>query len=312
MDNKLLIMGIISLIITSCAHNNTNNDNIVTQQVHPGEINIYENFNSEYFPSRNVLVWLPENYNTDTKYAVLYMHDAQMIFDETTSWNKQTWNIDSVASVTQNDGRCRPFIVVGIENHPNDRLTEYMPEKILEYLPEDNNLLNKTGREKFIADDYLQFIVKELKPFIDNKYSTHTDAENTVIMGSSMGGLISLYALTEYPDVFGSAACLSTHTPVAYDDVYNEAPIWSKAFRDYLAEKLPGATNNKVYMDYGDKTIDEAYAPFQQQIDSLFSSLGWDETNYKSLFFAGHAHDEISWQKRLDIPLAWLLNNNNK
>lgn len=277
------------------------------QQVDPGKLDFYENFPSQHFSARNVLVWLPEDYTPEGKYAVLYMHDAQMIFDETASWNKQSWNVDAVASALQSEGRCRPFIVVGIENHPTDRLTEYMPEKAVDYLDEQNGLRQKFPRDRFLADEYLKFLVEELKPFIDANYSTLTDRDNTAVMGSSMGGLISLYALCEYPEVFGLAGCLSTHSPVAIGDIEREAPVWSKAFRDYLTDHLPAPGVNRVYMDYGDQTIDAAYGPFQRQIDSLFVAHGWQEPYFKSLFFEGHAHDETSWQKRLHIPLEWLL-----
>ena len=154
---------------------------------------------------------------------------------------------------------------------------------------------------------YLSFIVEELKPFVDSHYSTLGDSANTVVMGSSMGGLISLYALSEYPDIFGSAACLSTHTPAAIGDFESAAEPWSKAFRDYLAENLPEANTRTVYMDYGDGTLDANYAPFQTQVDALFEAKGWTKPHYVSLLFPGHNHDEASWQKRLHIPLELLL-----
>lgn len=296
-----------TLSLMLCALALSCNSGDAVQHADPGRLDIFADFESEYIPSREVLVWLPEDYSTDVKYAVVYMHDGQMLFDDTTSWNGQTWNVDAVASALQRDGRCRPFIVVGINNHPTDRLTEYMPERALDYLPADDKLLAKFDPEKFIADSYLRFIVEELKPFVDSRYSTLTDAANTAIMGSSMGGLISLYALAEYPTTFGLAGCLSTHTPVAIDDVEREAPIWSQAFRDYLADNLPDVGSHRVYMDYGDQTLDAAYAPYQQAVDTLFESLGWGEANYKSLFFAGHSHSEASWQERLHVPLEWLL-----
>lgn len=277
------------------------------QQVSPGRLECYNSFSSPHFTDRTVLVWLPEGYNPEERYAVLYMHDGQMLFDAETSWNKKTWDVDAVAAKVQGDGRCRPFIVVGVENHAKNRLTEYMPEKVLNYLPAENELLKKFDRAAFIADDYLTFLVKELKPFIDSTYSTRPDAANTVVMGSSMGGLISLYALCEYPEVFGSAACLSTHTPVAIDDMIEQAPIWSKALRDYLNERLPAVGSNRIYMDHGDQTADALYPPFQKRVDALFADKGWGEENYRSLFFAGAAHDETSWQERLHIPLEWLL-----
>lgn len=302
MKRAFIILVAVAALVSSCNSGTKG----VQQQAEVGSLDIYEQFESKFFPARNILVWLPEGYSSSEKYAVLYMHDAQMIFDETTSWNKQSWNIDRVAHSVISRGVCKPFIVVGIENHPTDRLTEYMPEKALDFLPQNNPVLAKFSREKFIADDYLKFIVTELKPFIDSRYSTLTDCANTAVMGSSMGGLISLYALCEYPTVFGVAACLSTHSPVAIDDIPNQAPTWSKAFRDYLTAQLPAVGSNRVYMDYGDQTIDAAYPPYQAQIDSLFAAKGWSEPHFTSRFFAGHAHDENSWHSRLHIPLEWI------
>lgn len=279
----------------------------IKQQADVGKLDIYEEFATELIPTRTVYVWTPEGYNLKTRYAVLYMHDGQMLFDEETSWNGQSWNVDAVAQRLQDEGKCRPFIVVGIDNHPTNRLTEYTPAKMLNYLDPNDKLLNKFDRAEFIADSYLSFIVEELKPFVDSHYSTLGDSANTVVMGSSMGGLISLYALSEYPDIFGSAACLSTHTPAAIGDFESAAEPWSKAFRDYLAENLPEANTRTVYMDYGDGTLDANYAPFQTQVDALFEAKGWTKPHYVTLLFPGHNHDETSWQKRLHIPLELLL-----
>ena len=115
------------------------------------------------------------------------------------------------------------------------------------------------------------------------------------------------YALCEYPDYFGAAACLSTHTPAAIGDFEHEAEPWSKAFRDYLKDNLPAANSRVVYMDYGDGTIDAGYGPYQALVDSLFAEKGWTEPHFISRFFPGHQHDETSWQQRLHIPLELLL-----
>lgn len=303
MKNYFLMMLVALTILCSCKGAN----NATRQQADCGVLEYFEDFGSKFVPARDVLVWLPEKYDPQMKYAVLYMHDGQMLFDETISWNKQTWNVDAVASAVQRDGRCRPFIVVGIDNHPTNRLTEYMPARALEYLPQDDEVLRQFDRAEFIADGYLRFLVEELKPFIDSRYSTLTDRENTFVMGSSMGGLISLYALCEYPEVFGGAGCLSTHSPVAIDKIEAAAPAWSKAFRDYLSEHLPQPGTHRVYMDYGDQTIDAGYAPYQAALDSLFAARGWQTPHVVTRFFEGHAHDERSWQSRLHIPLEWLL-----
>ena len=276
------------------------------QKVDYGKLDVYPSFKSEYFHSRDVMVWLPEDYDVSKKYAVLYMHDGQMLFDKTTSWNRQSWNVDSVASAVQKCGSTRPFIVVGIDNHPQGRLYDYMPRKALDYIPEGDTLLAKYDMNDFIADRYLKFIVKELKPFIDKTYSTLPDVENTFVMGSSMGGLISIYAVCEYPEVFGGAGCLSTHTPMVLNGSVEEAPIWSKALCDYLKENLPRSNTKRIYMDRGDKTIDEFYIPFQPLIDSVFYDKGWDNEHFETRVFPGHAHDEDSWEKRLNIPLEFL------
>ncbi|MBR6758753.1 MAG: alpha/beta hydrolase [Alistipes sp.] len=300
MKSYLYIAALTIMLLGSCT-------NKQQQKADAGQLDIYENFATELIPQRTVLVWLPEDYNPQNRYAVLYMHDGQMLFDEQTSWNKQSWNVDAVAQRLQDEGRCRPFIVVGIDNHPTNRLTEYTPARMLSYLDQENALLNSFQREEFIADNYLRFIVEELKPFIDSRYSTLSDRDNTLIMGSSMGGLISLYALCEYPDYFGAAACLSTHTPAAIGDFEHEAEPWSKAFRDYLKDNLPAANSRVVYMDYGDGTIDAGYGPYQALVDSLFAEKGWTEPHFISRFFPGHQHDETSWQQRLHIPLELLL-----
>lgn len=301
----LITLFAIAALFAAC---NTNNTPVqeTPQDADFGTLDYYPAFKSKHFLSRDILVWLPSDYDSAKKYAVLYMHDGQMLFDKTTSWNRQSWNVDSVAEAVQKDDRTQPFIVVSIDNHPEGRLFDYMPRKALDYIPEGDTLLAKYNLEDFIADNYLKFIVTELKPFIDNKYPTLSDRDHTFVMGSSMGGLISMYALCEYPEVFGGAGCLSTHSPLVLEHNPGEAVVWAKAFRDYLNENLPESNTHLIYMDYGDQTIDAGYIPFQQAIDTLFAAKGWDESHFQSHFFPGHAHDENSWESRLHIPMTFL------
>ncbi len=173
-------------------------------QVVRGKIERIEKFQSKYVTSRNIDIWLPEGYSDSTKYAVLYMHDGQMLYDPTQSWNKQAWDIDDVASELLLKKEVNNFIVVGMWNGGQTRHQDYFPQKPFEQLtPTEKDTviaqLQRAGRTKEVfqpqSDKYLQFIVKELKPFIDRKYSVYTNRENTFIAGSSMGGLISLYAI---------------------------------------------------------------------------------------------------------------------
>ena len=281
-------------------------------KVSSGSIQRFSNFKSAFIQSRNIDVWLPENYTTATKYAVLYMHDGQMLFDATTTWNKQEWMVDEVATKLMSEGKTEDFIVVAIWNISQIRHTDLYPKKPFELLStEDKEIVLKEAKKsqfafdetKMNSDNYLKFIIKELKPYIDKKYAVYTDAQHTAIMGSSMGGLISMYAICEYPKVFGSAACLSTHW-VGFRDFENN-PI-PETFFSYMKKKLPNPKNHKIYFDYGTETLDESYLKYEYRIDEVLQSKGYTTENYKNLKFEGENHSEASWQKRIDIPLQFL------
>lgn len=274
----------------------------------------HENFNSKFIPTRNVSVWLPEHYNQNKKYAVLYMHDGQMLFDAATTWNKQEWGVDEAMDSLLAQKKIRETIVVGIWNIPERRHQEYFPQKPFENLSkQDQNFIHETlksvGRtqEKFepVSDNYLEFLVTELKPFIDSKYATLPDRQNTFVAGSSMGGLISMYALCEYPEVFGGAACISTHWPGIFQVENNPIP---EAFLKYMETYLPKPGKHKIYFDYGTATLDALYPPLQNQVDLLMKKLGYDENYWKTLEFKGADHSENAWRNRLPIPLFFLLN----
>ena len=126
--------------------------------------------------------------------------------------------------------------------------------------------------KKINSDNYLKFIVKELKPYIDKKYSVYKDAKHTGIMGSSMGGLISMYAICEYPKVFGKAACLSTHW-VGFRDFEN-SPI-PESFFAYMEKHLPNPKDHKIYFDYGTETLDASYLKYEYRVDEVLQSKGW-------------------------------------
>jgi enterochelin esterase-like enzyme len=285
-------------------------------KVSNGTLKQIENFPSKYVSPRNVDIWLPEGYNENEKYAVLYMQDGQMLFDSTITWNKQEWGVDETISKLLRENKIRKTIVVGIWN-TKDRHSEYFPQKPFESLPAfyQDSLLNyakgNTGTPIFTttvqSDNYLKFLVEELKPFIDMNYSTNKDAENTFIAGSSMGGLISIYGICEYPDIFGGAACLSTHWTGTYTDKNN--PIPGKII-EYLKENLPDPSTHKIYFDYGTETLDTLYEKYQKQVDSVMVGKGFTNKNWITLKFEGENHSEKSWAKRLDIPLVFLLSNN--
>lgn len=270
-----------------------------------GTIHRLEKFPSKYVDARNVDVWLPAGYSPTKRYAVLYMHDGQMLYDSTVTWNKQEWMVDETASALIKQGKIRDVIVVGIWNNDQYRHAEYFPQKAIAHIPaqKQNELLPllKGGPK---ADSYLKFVVTELKPYIDSTFATLRDRKNTFVAGSSMGGLISLYAICEYPKVFGGAACLSTHWIGTFTNQDNLIP---SAFVKYLSAALPSPKTHKIYFDYGSKTLDQYYKPHQLQVDSLMRQKGFTPKSWISSEFLGDDHSERAWQRRLHIPFEFLL-----
>ena len=285
--------------------------------VSSGTIQRIENFPSKFVTARNVDVWLPEGYNPEKKYSVLYMHDGQMLFDSTLSWNRTSWDVDDVIAKLLHDKRIEPVIVVGIWNGGATRHPDYFPQRPFESMTqsEKDTVINELMRSKWtttplkpVSDGYLQFLVKELKPYIDKHYPTYADRKNTFVTGSSMGGLISMYAICEYPDVFGGAACMSTHWPGTFTVQNNPIP---DAFVRYMKANLPNPKTHKIYFDCGDQSLDALYPPLQKKVDEVMREKGFTEKNWITKSFPGADHSEKAWRKRLDVPLVFLFGNKN-
>lgn len=281
-----------------------------------GSIQRLTDFNSKFVTSRNIDIWLPEGYTESKKYSVLYMHDGQMLYDPSTTWNKQAWEVDDVMTELVQKGSVQNCIVVGIWNGGVTRHADYFPQKPFEQLsqkqqdslysvnrPNGNSVFQKYTVQ---SDMYLKFIVTELKPFIDSHFAVYTDAAHTFIAGSSMGGLISMYALCEYPEIFGGAACLSTHWPGVFSVENNPIP---KQFIRYLENHLPKTNSCKIYFDFGTATLDALYEPYQKMVDYVLLTKGWDENHWITRKYEGEDHSEKAWNKRLPIPLIHLLGN---
>lgn len=271
-------------------------------RVSAGQLETYELFESKYVTPRTIRVWTPEDYDSDKQYDVLYMHDGQMLWDAQVAWNKQEWGVDEAMDSLIRMKKIRPAIVVGIDNSP-ERIGEYCPDNIVEYLDSVSEVYQDIKPQ---GNAYLRFLVEELKPFIDSKYSTYTDRAHTWVMGSSCGGLISSYALCRYPEIFGGAACLSTHCTLAFPDPTQQDSAMMAAYRMYLKHYIP-ANSAKLYMDNGDQTLDANYLTAQALINDMMYESGWDSTHYMYRFFPGTAHCEDDWRARLDIPLLFLL-----
>ncbi|RAR70653.1 alpha/beta hydrolase [Flavobacterium aciduliphilum] len=283
-------------------------------EVVSGKIERITQFQSKYVTARNIDIWLPEGYSPTKKYSVLYMNDGQMLFDANMTWNKQSWDVDDVVTPLLKENKIQDLIVVGIWNDSNTRHIDYFPQKPFESLTQQQQdsiyNSNRTNGQKVFngktinSDNYLKFLVEEIRPIINKSYSVYKDVKHTFIAGSSMGGLISLYAICEYPKIFGGAACLSTHWPGIFTVENNPIP---NAFFSYLKTHLPNPKSNKIYFDYGTDTLDALYKSLQPKVDEIMISKGFSKTNWITKKFEGDDHSENSWKRRFDVPLRFLM-----
>lgn len=287
------------------------NDSMDTNQPRPNSsipaesFLLYKDFPSELVTPRNVEVWLPENYSQIDSLSVLYMFDGQNLFHPTKGWNggfNPGWQVQDVLNQLVKEKKIRDVMVVGIFSIFNKRWSEYMPAQpyalVEERVANTTHEWYKSFRDIPIESDLqLKFIVEELKPFIDQQFKTKKDRTNTFVAGSSMGGLISAYAICEYPEVFGGAACFSTHWP----------PL-EGVFLEYLKDNLPDPATHRIYFDFGTEGLDAEYEPFQKIADAAMLAKGYEANiNWKTQKFEGAKHHEEDWHQRFDIPMQFLL-----
>ena len=228
---------------------------------------------------RDLLVSLPAGYGTgDRLYPVIYMHDGQNLFDPATSF-AGSWNVDLAMAEMSLEGL--DAIVVGIPNMGRDRLAEYSPFA-------HPQLGGGSG------DQYLDFLVNTVKPLIDERYLTASDREHTGIAGSSLGGLISLYAFFRHPTVFGFAGVLSPSLWLNEDKMFSfieSAPfVRGKLYLD--VGDLEGVRHVVKALKLRDLLLERGYA--------LGEDLMWVEEEMG-------AHTESAWARRFRDALPFLL-----
>jgi len=265
---------------------------------------------SRYIAPPHVVVWLPPGYDrAKRRYGVVYMHDGQNLFFPGRSGFNKVWAADKSVLRLIAARRIEPVIIVGIDHPGKDRYRQYFPEAIYEAAPPAlRALFDKSAGGPIAGNDYLRFLVEELKPAIDREYRTKSDAAHTAIVGSSMGGLISCHAFIRYPKVFGRAGCVSTHwlltMPVDLPADTDMLRLWE----DYIARDLGKPAGRRLWMDHGTETLDALYAPWQARIDAAVAAAGWRKgRDFESREYPGAAHEENAWAARLDDIFAWLL-----
>lgn len=225
---------------------------------------------------KKIWVYLPINYEkSNKKYPVIYMHDAQNLFDTTTSYAGE-WNIDETL-----DSLKAKVIVIGIEHGNEKRIDELTPYKNEKY-----------GGGK--ANAYLEFIVKTLKPHIDTTYRTKTNAKNTAIWGSSLGGLVSFYAALQYPEVFGKVGCFSPAFWINKNEIFQKI------------EDTPKFTT-KIYLLCGDKEDSGAMVSDMKEMETLINSKRCEcKKLNKSVIIKEGEHNEKLWRNAFAKAYLWL------
>ncbi len=226
--------------------------------------------------NRRIWIYLPNEYENNKKqYPVLYMHDGQNIFDEYTA-SFGEWGIDECLDSLIAAGK-KPCIVVGIDNGTK-RMNEYNPFAFSEF-----------GEGE--GDKYVGFIAQTLKPFIDKQYRTLSSKENTIIAGSSMGGLISYYAMIKEPQVFGKAGIFSP-------------AFWTAPAIKSLTDSLAGKISGKFFFYMGAKEGDT----YIKDMEAMEELLGEKSTAMiYSVVDEDGMHNEAAWRKWFPEFYCWIM-----
>lgn len=233
--------------------------------------------------TRQAYIYLPDYYEKDDvrRYPVLYMFDGHNVFFDKDATYGKSWGMEAYMTWAK-----KPLIIVAVEcnTRGNGRLREYSPFGFF-----DEKFGNIRGQGK----KYMDWLVNELKPYIDENYRTLPDREHTYIAGSSMGGLMSVYAVTAYNHIFRGAACLSPSLWASPEKMLN------------LVQKSQLAADTVVYMDYGRKELanHDQMLTHLTNMSVLMLNKGVDLT---FRIIPEGTHSEASWQRQVPIFMECL------
>ncbi len=271
----------------------------------------YRDLRAAGLPNQRLTIWLPPGYDVGTqRYRVLYMHDAQNLFDPALSNFNKVWAADAAMMRYAVDSGEVPWIVVGIWSPGADRYRQYLPFPAYDQASESLRAkMDEYAQGPLVSHRYLDWMTGVLKPWCDRVFRTRPERANTAIIGSSMGGLISLYSFLEHPDIFGRAGCVSTHWPaIAPQNVDSTDPELIAIWSGMLREKLGDPGGRKLWFDHGTATLDAFYPPYQAAIDAHMAKTGWQRgRDWESRSYEGAEHEENAWAARLPEVLNWVL-----
>ncbi len=240
--------------------------------------------------SGDIFVHLPSSYGTDPKrsYPVVYMLDGQNLFSEATSYSYE-WRVDEIV---ESEGM--QLIVVGIANGP-DRWQEYNPWNTVNFM---GDKIEGTGKQS------LNFIRENLKPYIDSKYRTLADPAHTALLGSSLGGLMALYAAIEAPETFGKVGAFSP--AFSFRSLEGQNSLSAEDSNLLNAIKKLSATNaEKIYFDIGE--VEYGSFDLIETLHTELKNAGYGTSQLKLVRDKMGRHCELDWSRRLPSALSWLM-----
>jgi len=260
-----------------------------------GDVRIVRDFPCEALGgTRDVVVYLPPGYDAPgnaRKYPVVYLHDGQNVFNPRSAFMGREWGLDETAEALIRAGRMPPVIMVGVYNNGAKRIEEYTD------VPD-----TKYGGGK--ADAYGDFLIREMKPWVDRHFRTQADAAHTAVMGSSLGGLVSLYLSWKHPDVFGLCGALS---PSLW---------WADGHLTKALAQTEGRGPSRVWIDMGTAEgggedadgngVNDFVDDLREMRDVLLEK-GYrldDTLHYREV--PGAEHNEPAWAERADEALMAL------
>ncbi len=259
-----------------------------------GKIVEIPQFRSEILNNRRgIHVWLPEGYDAEhDRYPVLYMQDGQNCFDGFTSFiPNQEWQADETATALIGAGLIPKMIIVAIDNSGPTRADEYLPTKVVRDA--------KTGESwGGRANQYIEFLTKELKPYIDKNYRTKPGFESTGICGSSFGAILTLHAGLEHPNVFSKLAIVSPS--VWWDD------------REIIKEVSNRVFNNKqkIWMDMGSAEGETSLPDAELLAKTVLERNKGIGSRFAFYVHPGAQHSEVAWSQRFGMILMFLYGKN--
>ncbi|MCL2035415.1 MAG: alpha/beta hydrolase-fold protein [Oscillospiraceae bacterium] len=247
------------------------------------------NMSIEAYPDkrvRTIRVWLPESYDGKQRFPVLYMHDAQNLFDGFDSPSGVTlgnWHVNREMELLEREGL--PAIIVGVDNSP-ERFSELCPD--IPVNPDMYTMFNLPDGFKSTGSLYAEFMADQLKPFVDERFLTLPDTANTAVGGASMGGLISLYMLLKYSGIYSKAMVFAP-----YFMAHTEHDILSR-LQSYDYTKL---RESRIFIFHGGQDLDALTWPYAHVVYKTMRDKCMDDTHLALLYDSRQPHYESAWQK---------------